>query len=611
MLRSIRLAFVLVLLVCGAANAAHKPDEIIVKYKPGFRAQVLSSRALRGARVLRSIDQIRLHTLKLPPGLSLEEAIQAYRKDPRVEYVGPNHIVSICRVPNDDWYQLMGYYLQWGLYDPDYPEVTIEAEPAWDLTTGSSSIIIANVDTGVMTDHEDLWAKIVPGRNVITGAPDPDNPYDDHGHGTFTAGVSAAMTDNIVGVAGVSWGAKIMPIKALDADGYGTEADAAAGIVWAADHGAKIINMSFGGYDDVPAELDAVNYAAAKGCILVGASGNDGSSQPFFPAAYDQVIAVGATNEYGQRCTAADWGEGGSNYGSYLDVVAPGNNILSTYGDGSYTMASGTSAAAPFVSGIAALVWSYHPDWTRAQVIEQIKTTCRDVSPAGWDQYTGWGIANAYRALTMAPIQTVTIGQLNSISGGTPVRVRDAVVTSGSTDIPGRMYVEQADRACAVQLLFASNPAGFAEGDIVEVSGTLMTVEGERSIQGATLVKTGTRAPLSPLGISQRYIGGTRNGLKSGITGGVGTNNVSLLVTVWGRVTAVSAYDYLYVDDGSGRDDGTGLVGLKVSCGSLAKPAKGSFVRVTGISSVERPFGPNYSLPVLRVRRQSDIRVLP
>jgi len=599
------------MLVADAAGAAQRPDEIIVTYKPGSRAQILSTPAVAGTRVLNSVDQIRMHALKLPAGVSVDDAIKLYRKDPRVEYAGPNHIVSICKSPNDDWYQLMGFFLQWGLYDADNPDVGIDAERAWDYTTGSPDIIIAGVDTGVMTDHEDLWAKIVPGRNVITGAPDPNDPYDDHGHGTFTAGVAAAMTDNIYGVAGVSWGSMIMPIKALDSEGYGTEADAAAGIIWAADHGARIINMSFGGYDDVPAELDAVNYAAGKGCILVGASGNEDSNLPFFPASYDQVIAVGASNEYGQRCTAADWGDGGSNYEGYLDVVAPGNSIMSTYYDGSYTFASGTSAAAPFVSGIAALMWSYYPTWTRTQVIDQINTTCRDVAPSGWDQYTGWGIVNAYNALTSVPIQSVTIGELNGISGGTPVRVRDAVITSGTNDIAGRMYVEQMDRACATQLLFGTNPAGYVEGDVVEVSGTVMTVNGERSIQGATLARTGAHPILRPIGIPQKWIGGGRNGLKSGITGGVGTNDVSLLVTVYGRVVSTSAYDYFYIDDGSNRDDGTGLIGLKVNSGSLTKPARDSFVRVTGISSIERPFGPNYSLPVLRVRKQGDIRVLP
>lgn len=600
----------LVYLSALMASGAHRPDEIVVKYKPGLRLQILSSANAVGAKSIKSLDQIRYQVFKLPEGLPLEKAIEKFKQNPNVEYAGPNHVVSICRTPNDDWYQFMGIYLQWGLYDPENPNVGIDAERAWDITTGSPDVIIAVVDTGVMTDHEDLYAKIVPGRNVITGVPNPEDAYDDHGHGTFVAGVAAATTNNVLGIAGVSWGARIMPIKALDSTGYGTEADAAAGIIWAADHGAKVINMSFGGYDDVPVERDAINYAAAKGCVLVAASGNDDSDTPFYPAAYEPVIAVGASNEYGQRCTAYDWGEGGSNYGSYLDVVAPGNFILGTWNDGSYTFSSGTSAAAPFVSGIAALIWSYYPNWSNAEVAEQIKVTCTDIAPTGWDRYTGWGIANAYRALTAAPVRAVTLSELGGIQDGTFVRMRDLVVTSGTQDIPGRIYVEQVDRARGIAVVFETNPQGFAEGDVVEVSGVLQTINGERVISGATMQKTGSTSLLRPLGISQRYIGGAESALFPGITGGIGANNVGLLVTVYGRVVSTSAFDYFYIDDGSQRDDGTGLVGLKVRCRNLVKPPRNSFVRVTGISSVEQPYGPMYKLPVLRVRRQNDIQII-
>ncbi|MDH7600564.1 MAG: S8 family serine peptidase [Armatimonadota bacterium] len=607
--RTVLLTAALIGLLAGLAKAAHKPDEILIKYKPGHRARVMSVAGALGAKCVRSLDQIRYHVLKLPSSASLPEAIQAIKQNPSVEYAGPNHIVSICKTPNDDWYQFMGIYLQWGLYDPDNPNVGIDAERAWDLTTGSPDLVIGIVDTGVMTDHEDLWAKIVPGRNLITGA-DPSDVYDDHGHGTFVAGVAAAITNNVFGIAGVTWGSKIMPIKVLDANGYGTEADAAAGIVWAADNGAKIINMSFGGYDDVPAEHDAIRYAASKGCVLVAASGNDDSEEPFFPAAYEEVIAVGASNEYGQRCTAYDWGEGGSNYGSYLDVVAPGNFILGTWNDGSYNFSSGTSAAAPFVSGIAALVWSYYPHWTNNQVAEQIKSTCTDIPPAGWDYYTGWGIANAYRALTSAPIRTIALSELSQIPDGTRVRIGNLVATSNTGEIPGRVYVEQPDRARGIALLFSGNPPNLREGDRLEVTGMVETISGERVISGPTIVNVGSTSPVKPLALAQKWIGGSANQYMPGITNGLGANNVGLLVTVCGRVVSTSAFDYFYVDDGSNRDDGTGLIGLKVNCRNLMKPPRNSFVTVTGISSVEQPFGPDYTLPVLRVRRQTDIQII-
>ncbi|MHB9035308.1 MAG: S8 family serine peptidase [Armatimonadota bacterium] len=616
---SLLAAFCLVVLFtslfASSTYAAYRDGEIIVRYKTGQQSRLMSGSRVSGATVARTVGQIRMQKVKLPKGISVDAAIAIYKKNPAVEYVGPNHIIRICLEPNDEYFldPWLYWYWQWGLYSDTYPTAGIEAPMAWDITTGSPNIIIAIVDTGVFGAHEDLAAKIVPGRNFVTGAPDPNNTNDDHGHGTFTAGIAAAETDNSVGVAGVSWGARIMPIKVMDANGYGLESDAAEGIIWAADHGANIISMSMGGYDGVPAEQAAVEYAYNKGCVLVAASGNDGVSTAFFPASYDQVLSVGASNENQQRCTADDWGAGGSNYGSYLDVMAPGNGIMSTWwdaGGSSYNMSSGTSAAAPFVSGIAALVWTVYPNWTNGQVVEQIKMSCKDIGTAGWDQYTGWGLANAYHALVDAPMQSQNIGNLASMPSGSMVKVADAIITSGSTGFSDRMYVEQPDRASAIMLPFTNVPAGYAEGDIVEAIGTLFTLNGERSIQGASLRKTGSQTPIKPIGMPTKAVGGGRLALKSGITGGIGTNNVSLLVTVYGKVTA-TGWTYFYIDDGCKLQDGSGFTGLKVVCGSLTKPTTNTFVRVTGISSIEQPEGLGISVPVVRVRSQGDILPVP
>lgn len=605
----------LAVFAANAACAAHRPDEILVTYKPGLRPQAMTSIAAVGGQVVGHISQIRTKTVRLPKGVTVEDAIKRFRDDPNVEYAGPNHIVSICRMPNDEWFldPYIYYYWQWGLFSDAIPNAGIDAPRAWDITTGSADIVIAILDTGVDLTHEDLYAKIVPGRNVITGAPNPNNPDDDHGHGTFTAGVAAAMTNNFTGVAGVSWGARIMPIKALDYSGYGTEADAAAGIIWAADNGAHVINMSMGGYDDVPVEQQAVQYAWSKGCILVGASGNDDSSALFFPASYEEVLAVGASNEARARCTSADWFEGGSNYGNYLDVMAPGNNIMSTWTDysgGTYTIASGTSAAAPFAAGTAALLLSHYPSWTNAQVVNQIKMTARDMGAKGWDQYTGWGLVNAYYALTQPPMPSRTLGELRALQDGTLVKIANAVISSGSADLPDRMYIQQADRACGIMLPFSTPPAGYQPGDLVEAVGTLGTADGERALQGVSLTRVSSGTQPSPLGVRSQSIGGSQTGHTPGPTGSKGPNNVGLLVTVYGRVTAPPGWTYFYIDDGSGLSDGSGFAGLKVLYSGSSKPASGSYVRVTGISSIERPV-PSVSIPVIRVRKPADITPLP
>lgn len=604
------LLVVLLSVTVAAAAASYRPGEVLVKYRPGRSALSGSRAAAIGGRLTRHLEQIRTQLIKLPAGMSVEEAVARISADPNVEYAGPNHYVAICREPNDEWffwYEI--YYAQWGLYSDSYPDAGIDAPSAWDITTGTSDVTIAIVDTGVDQYHEDLYAKIVPGRNVITGALNPNNPQDDHGHGTFTAGVAAAMTNNAIGVAGVSWGAKIMPIKALDSAGYGTEADAAAGVIWAADHGARIINMSFGGYDDLPVERDAMAYAWSLGCVLVGASGNDGASQAFFPASYDQVIAVGASNEYGERCSAEDWGEGGSNYGDYLDVMAPGNNIISTALAGSldgYDIASGTSAAAPFVSGTAALLMGLHPDWTNLEIVNQIKLTCKDMESEGWDEHTGWGLISAYNALVTPKLQSVALASLNAVEDGTLVKAHPAVLTCASGEFADRLYLESEDRSMGIMASFTHPPAGLVDGDVVEVLGRLTTLNGERCIRGATLTRTSHRDPLAPLGLLNRDVGGTPLGQKSGVDGGRGLNNLSLLTTVWGKVRSVG-WTYFYIDDGSGLYDGSGLDGLKIVCGSMLKPARGKFVRITGISSCEQPAGASVTIPVVRVRRQSDI----
>lgn len=596
-----------------AAYAAYRSDEILVKYRSGKQSVALSKVSALGGKPVRNLEAIRTQLIKLPKGLGVQNAVGRLKGDPNIEYVGPNHIVSICIEPNDEYFMwLEVLYMQWGLYSDSYPDAGIDAPAAWDITTGSSSITIAVVDTGVDLGHEDLYAKIVPGRNVITGAVNPSNPQDDHGHGTFVSGVAAAMTNNFLGVAGVSWGAKVMPIKALDQDGYGTEADAAAGIIWAADNGAHIINMSFGGYDDVPVEQDAVAYAWGKGCVLVGASGNDGASQDFFPAAYDQVLAVGASNESAQRCTDVDWGEGGSNYGQYLDLMAPGNSIMSTAMDGmlgGYDIASGTSAATPFVSGIAALLMSEYPQMSNLDVTNQIKYTCKDMETQGWDEYTGWGLASAYQALATPPLQSVTLSALNLLDDGALVKATQAVLTCSSGEFPDRLYIEQEDRASGIMAWFTHPPSGLYEGDVVEVVGRLSTTSGERSINSASFSRLSSRTPLLPLGMSTRSVGGSRLGEKPGVDGGIGLNNSSLLVTTWGRVTAVG-WTYFYIDEGCNLFDGSGLGGLKVMCDSMSKPPKGKFVRVTGISSCEQPSGSGVTIPVVRVRRQSDMTIL-
>lgn len=611
----------------AAGRERYRDGEILVKFKPGARANLVS--AALGATVRRSLPRIGVHHLKLKPGRSVEDSVAKFRKNPNVVWAAPNHVLRLdATMPDDEWFEGQEWCIpeleicipsggQWGLYNPD-GRYDIHAPEAWDIEQGSDSTIIAIVDTGIQSYHWDLGGKVIDGYNALDGSSDTD---DDHMHGTFVASVAAANTNNAEGVAGVDWNALLMPIKVLDSTGEGDEAGAAEGIIWAVDHGARIINMSFGTYDHVQALEDAVNYAWNAGCLVVAASGNDDLDDAIdrhYPSYYPVCISVGASNEYDRRCTSADWILGGSNYGDSLDVLAPGNNIYGAvpgYYDPwfeewtEYEAMSGTSAAAPFVSGLAGLIWAHNPTWDNRQVRDQIERTCDDIGATGWDRFSGWGRINAFRSLSESPTVYASIGEVLGQSDGANVSLPGRVVTAGITDFGDRFYIEEADRSAGVMVYCGpGTTVAAAIGDRVRVNGKLSSVNGERALITPSVTPDGTGTLPRPLGMPARAVGGALAAY-GGETPGVGLYNCGLLVRVWGRVKSVG-WNYFYLEDGSGLIDGSGFQGLKVFVGSAPKPAVGDYLSVTGISSVESPEGTGVRLPVIRVRKADDVRKL-
>ena len=283
--------------------------------------------------------------------------------------------------PND----LLFSTYQWNL-------PAIETEQGWNLSKGSKEVIVAVVDTGVQAGHPDLKGQLLAGYNAISNGSTPD---DDVGHGTHVAGIIGALTNNEEGVAGISWYNKILPVKALDNSGAGTTYSVAEGIIWAADNGAKVINLSLGNYADSQFLHDAIKYAYDRDIVIVSASGNDNTERPGYPAAYDEVIAVAATNSTGERASF-------SNYGDYIDVAAPGESIASTYPDNQYAALSGTSMASPHVAALAGLVRSLNPALTNKEVTELLTSNAVDLGDTGHDKYYGWGQVDIYRTLQAA-----------------------------------------------------------------------------------------------------------------------------------------------------------------------------------------------------------------
>jgi thermitase len=357
------------------------PGEILIKFKSGASpASVRAALSAQDARAIGEIPALDVQRLRVPEEQELA-IIASLQHHPLVEYVEPNYIIHAVLTPNDAYFSSH----QWNLSK-------IGALQAWDVTTGSSDITIAIVDSGIDLDHPDLSGKIILGYDYVNEDWDPD---DDYGHGTHVAGIAAAWTNNTIGVAGVSWGARLMALKVLNAGGTGSYDDVASAVTYAADNGAKIINLSLGGGSDSETLRDAVIYAHNKGCVVVVATGND-NGPVLYPAKYTEAFAVAATASSDQRYWL-------SNYGPEVDIAAPGVSIYSTHFGGGYTYKSGTSMATPHVAGLAALVWSACPGYTNDQVESRIEATAADLGVTGWDQYYGHGRIDAYAALLCAP----------------------------------------------------------------------------------------------------------------------------------------------------------------------------------------------------------------
>lgn len=393
--------------------------EILVKFRPHVTAY--------GAQ--RSLDAEGLRTLEISPhsGLirvqvspGLEDATRAKlmaRGD--VEMTSLNHIFSVALVPNDSLYGS-----QWGL-----PK--IKAPEAWDFVTGSGNVIIAVVDSGVDTSHIEFSGRIVDPYDTID---DDAIPEDTCGHGTHVTGIAAAEGNNGVGVAGVAWGVKILPVRTLTIVGSrcsGDEFDVQEGINWAVSHGAKVINLSLGALpssshtceQEFPVMSQAVKDAFNAGVLVVAAAGNDFTSRLECPALQAEAMAVGATTSSDQRAYY-------SNYGTGLNIVAPGSGIYSTYLGGGYTSLSGTSMATPHVAGLAGLIWSADSSLTRTETWNIIQDTADDLGQTGYDLEYGYGRINALKAL-----ETFTTVNLQEITG-TPLPSPISFMADDTTNDP-------------------------------------------------------------------------------------------------------------------------------------------------------------------------------
>lgn len=423
------------------------PDELLVKFRPGVPpAQAAALHAQLGTQEVQRLERIGVSVLKINSGESVEAVIAKYRSQPSVQYAELNYYRYLAAAPagplpaatpNDPLYSSQWHYVNIGL------------PSAWNVVTGSSLVVVAVIDSGILFSHPDLTGVTVLGHDFYANPQDSD-PTDagcptpsDLSHGSHVAGTIAARTNNSTGVAGVNWGGpgktKIMPLRVFG--NYGgvctaTSSDIIDAIAWAMSHSARVINMSFGGGGFSQSEQNAVTDAFNTGVILFAAAGNESSNcSAFYPAAYNNVVGIAATN----RANGQAWY---SNFGSCVDLAAPGgdttvsvaNGVLSTTGTVAsptlYRFFQGTSMATPHAAGLAALLISKGVTGP-ANIFDAMRTTATDLGAGGYDPIFGWGLINAANAVGVPganPMRAFT----GDISGNTITVESDTVTVAAN-----------------------------------------------------------------------------------------------------------------------------------------------------------------------------------
>jgi thermitase len=409
------LAFALVV-AGGSAAASSSTDQILVKFRAGTSAQAEAAiNSRHGGTVVGEIAQLGVRIVHVSSNAS--DAAHAYAGEGAVEYAEPDAEAEAAETPNDP-----SFSAEWGM-------TKIQAPGAWGISHGSASVAVAVLDTGISASHPDLAGKIVKQANFSSSG-----TLDDvFGHGTHVAGIAAAVTNNAVGVAGLGWTTSLMNVKVLGDNGYGSYSAIAQGITWAADNGAQVINLSLSGSTASSTLERAVDYAWSKGALVAAAAGNKGSSAPVYPAYYANAIAVAATD-------SADHLASFSDFGSWVDVAAPGVNVYSTYPGGGYAYLSGTSMAAPHVAGEAALLFATLVDTNGDGVLNDEVRACIEASADGVGLPIAGGRIDAYRAVsgcakapaTGAISGTVTDAATHAAIAGATVSTGQTSTTTGS-----------------------------------------------------------------------------------------------------------------------------------------------------------------------------------
>ena len=374
----------------------------------------------------RAYDLTDLYVVTLPAGADAVGARARLAADARVLWVEEDAVATGAVIPNDPQFSLQWNLLNTG-QEGGVPDADVDATEAWDLTRGSDAVIIAVVDGGVDLDHPDLAGKIISGHDYVNN---DDVPQDDYGHGTHVTGIAAALGNNGVGVAGVCQACRVLAIKVLDNANRGYYSWIAAGIIDAVDAGAQVINLSLGGASTSETLHAAVRYAADHDVTVVSAMMNQGNETLYYPAAFTETIAVGAT-------TSTDVRAGYSNMGDHIDLVAPGSSIMSTLWDDDYGSWSGTSMAVPHVAGTVGLMLSVNPGLSPVEIRTLLRGAADPIAGVGFSTAYGYGRLNTGETVRRAhPDRPTATPSPTPTSTSTPTNTPTATSTATATNTP-------------------------------------------------------------------------------------------------------------------------------------------------------------------------------
>ncbi|MFO7815299.1 MAG: S8 family serine peptidase [Halanaerobiales bacterium] len=366
----------------------YKKGEIIVNFKTSVTNNgVRKFENDKGLNRIKSLNikNNNIKIYKLPKNQGVLKAVEKFNESKNVKWAEPNYIYSLTFKPDDEY-----YYRQWG-------NRRVNLEAAWDIVNESTNFEVAVIDTGIIPDHEDLEANInfTDGKDFVDGDNEPIDQSTGYSHGTHVSGIIGAVGDNEIGVAGVTWDTELLPIRVFDNNDSASSEVVAEAIDYAVEKDVDIINMSFAGTNKSSTIHEAIKNAYNRDIIMVAAAGNEGDNEVQYPARHSETIAVGATDI---NNNITDY----SNTGSNLDLVAPGGNeygeIWSTSGiNKDYIYLSGTSMAAPYVSGVAALLLANGVRPTNIR--DRLTSTAVDLWKTGKDDIYGYGLVDAYGAL--------------------------------------------------------------------------------------------------------------------------------------------------------------------------------------------------------------------